>query len=60
MNAGCGPVTDGGSVLARAARRVGPACFAMVMASGIVSAALRQAGQPSLSAALLASRRRPS
>lgn len=53
MNAGCGPVTDGGNVLARAVRRAGPACFPVVMATGIVSAALRQAGQPSLSAALL-------
>jgi tellurite resistance protein TehA-like permease len=53
MNAGCGPVTDGGNVLARSVRRAGPACFPVVMATGIVSAALRQAGQPSLSAALL-------
>jgi tellurite resistance protein TehA-like permease len=53
MSAGCGPVTGGGNVLARAARRAGPACFPVVMATGIVSAALRQAGQPYLSAALL-------
>jgi tellurite resistance protein TehA-like permease len=53
MNAGCGPVTGGGKVLARSVRRAGPACFPVVMATGIVSAALRQAGQPSLSAALL-------
>jgi tellurite resistance protein TehA-like permease len=53
VNAGCGPVTGGGNLLARAARRAGPGCFPVVMATGIVSAALRQAGQPSLSAALL-------
>jgi tellurite resistance protein TehA-like permease len=53
MNAGCSPVPDGRKVLARAVRRAGPACFPMVMATGIVSVALRQAGQPSWSAALL-------
>jgi tellurite resistance protein TehA-like permease len=53
MNAEFGPVTDGGNVLVRAVRRAGPASFPVVMATGIVSAALRQAGQPSLSAALL-------
>jgi len=48
-----GPVTGGGNLLARAVCRAGPACFPVVMATGIVSSALRQAGQPSLSAALL-------
>lgn len=52
MSAGCGPVTGGGHVLARAVSWAGPACFPVVMATGIVSAALRQAGQPSLSALL--------
>jgi tellurite resistance protein TehA-like permease len=52
MSAGCGPVT-GGHVLARAVRRARPGSFTVVMATGIVSAALRQAGQPSLSAVLL-------
>jgi tellurite resistance protein TehA-like permease len=53
MNAGCGAVTGGGSVLVRAAGRAGPAWFAMVMATGIVSMALRQVGQLPWSAALL-------
>jgi tellurite resistance protein TehA-like permease len=53
MSAGCGPATGDGHVLARAVRWAGPDCFPVVMATGIVSAALRQAGQPSLSAALL-------
>jgi tellurite resistance protein TehA-like permease len=53
VSAGYGPVTDGGNALARAVRWAGPACFPVVMATGIVSVALRQAGQPSLSAALL-------
>lgn len=38
----------------RAVRRVGPVWFAMVMATGIVSAALRQAGLRDLAGALLA------
>jgi tellurite resistance protein TehA-like permease len=37
----------------RAVRDADPRCFAMVMATGIVSVALRLAGQPDLSAALL-------
>jgi tellurite resistance protein TehA-like permease len=53
MNAGCGRAADAGSVLVRAACRAKPVCFAMVMATGIVSVALQQAGAPSLSAALL-------
>jgi len=52
MSAGFGPAT-GGHVLTRAVRRAGPDCFTVVMATGIVSAALRQAGQPWLSAGLL-------
>ncbi len=40
--------------LARAARGAGPDSFAVVMATGIVSAAARQAGWPGLSTALLA------
>jgi tellurite resistance protein TehA-like permease len=39
--------------LAQAVRGCDPRAFAMVMASGIVSVALRQAGSPPLSAALL-------
>jgi len=40
-------------MLAPAVRGADPRAFAMVMATGIVSVALRQAGSPSLSAALL-------
>lgn len=47
------PLITGGAI-ARAARGVDPVCFAMVMATGIVSAALRQAGLPGPSAVLLA------
>lgn len=43
-----------GGTLARAARGANPACFAMTMATGIVSAAVRQDGLPRLSVALLA------
>ena len=43
-----------GRAIARGARGVDPVCFAMVMATGIVSAALRQAGLPGPSAVLLA------
>jgi tellurite resistance protein TehA-like permease len=40
-------------MLARAVHGADPSAFAMVMATGIVSVALRQAGSPPLSAALL-------
>jgi hypothetical protein len=40
-------------MLAPAMRAADPRAFAMVMATGIVSVALRQAGTPPLSAALL-------
>jgi tellurite resistance protein TehA-like permease len=40
--------------VARAARSASPGCFSVVMATGIVSAALRQAGHPRPSGVLLA------
>jgi tellurite resistance protein TehA-like permease len=43
-----------GGGVTRAVRGVDPVCFAMVMATGIVSAALRQVGLPVPSAVLLA------
>jgi tellurite resistance protein TehA-like permease len=46
-----GPVRG---VIAQAARATGPASFAMVMATGIVSAGMRQVGQAQLAGALLA------
>jgi hypothetical protein len=48
------PVTGRRTRTVRAVRGAHPGCFALVMSTGIVSAALRQAGSPRSSAVLLA------
>ena len=48
------PVTSRRTRTVRAVRGAHPGCFALVMSTGIVSAALRQAGSPRSSAVLLA------